>query len=97
MKRPENVTLKDYWEATSSIERTKIIEKAFIYIEELEAVTLTKQLDGLCKDWIAYTKKQDEGKWYDNRHADRVNQVCEWIQNFEKRYKKSYDIFSRNR
>lgn len=34
--KPKKLTLKAYWEANSSAERTEIIEKAFIYIELLE-------------------------------------------------------------
>jgi len=36
MKKPKNLTLKNYWEATSSGERQEIVENTFKYLNFLE-------------------------------------------------------------
>jgi hypothetical protein len=36
MKKPKNLTLKNYWEANSSCERQEIIENTFKYLNFLE-------------------------------------------------------------
>jgi len=36
MKKPKNLTLKNYWEANSSSERQEIVKNTFKYINFLE-------------------------------------------------------------
>lgn len=42
------------------------------------------ELDKLCKDYIETTRKEDEGKWFDNRMIDKVEFWCKWIREFAK-------------